>query len=72
MDLRQLAVTERLLVCRRGNIGVKVELYVEDGANQALGRAEGCEDDGGRQRLRGKLKLDGDILLRLLAVSCEP
>lgn len=65
MDLGLLAVAERLLVGRARGARVRLDLDVEDGRIEALGRAERGEDNRRLERLGGCEQLDGDVLMRL-------
>jgi hypothetical protein len=64
VDLGPLSVTQRLLIIRRWRIGVGLDLEVEERANKTLSGAEGGDDDGGLEELRGE-ELDREVLLRL-------
>lgn len=65
VNLRQLGVTYGLLVARDRGGRVEDHVKVEERADQTLSGAEGGEDNGRMERLRGEEVLDGKVLLRL-------
>ena len=65
VDLRQLSVTQRLLVGRGCDAGVDRDLDIKDGRFKAFGRAEGSDDEGCLEGLRRGEQLDGNVLLSL-------
>ena len=65
VDLGQLAIAERLLVCRERRGGVVAHFEVEERGYEALGRAEGGDDDARVEGLPRGGVLDGEVLLRL-------
>lgn len=72
VDLGFLAVSERLLVRRRRDIGVGLNLDFEDGRVEALRGAKGRQDDGRLERLARGEQLDGKVLLRLSHARQQP
>ncbi len=69
MDLGLLAVTERLLVRGGRDVRVCLDLDLEDGRVEALGRAKRGEDNRRLERLGRREKLHGKILVTLEASS---
>ena len=67
MDLGLLAVAERLLVRGGRGVRIRLDLDLEDGRVEALGRAKRSDDDGRLERLGGDEKLDWEVLVRLEA-----
>lgn len=65
VDLGQLAVAEGLLVGRDRRGGVVAHRKVEQRGYEALGRAEGGDDDARMEGLPGDSELDGEVLLGL-------
>ena len=65
VDLRQLSVSQWLLVARERGIGVDANIEVEDVASKWLGDAKGPEEERCAERRLGGEELDGDVLLCL-------
>lgn len=71
VDFGLLAVADGLLVRGPWRVGVELGLEVEEVRVQALGGAEGGDDDRGLEGLGCEEELDGDLLLGLWLVSLE-
>ncbi len=65
VDLRQLSVTQRLLVGRGCDAGVNRDLDIKNGRYKTLGRAEGSDDERCLEGLGRGEQLDGNVLLSL-------
>ena len=65
VDLRQLSVTQRLLVGRDCDAGVDRDLYIKNGRYKTFGRAEGSDDEGCLEGLGRGEQLGGNVLLSL-------
>lgn len=65
VDLLSLRISQWLLVRWRRRIGVELDIQIEDVVAESLGGAEGCEEEGRAEGLRGGEELDWEVFLGL-------